>query len=73
VTPDADGIEPLLTPADVAAKFGVGVQTIGRWARQGKLPVVLTPGGVRRYRADEINVILTIQGLGGARFRRGAI
>ena len=69
----SDRTERLLTPAEVAAMFRVSVATIGRWAREGKLPVVRTPGGMRHYSADEIGVILTIQRLGGSRFRAGAL
>ena len=37
----------------------------------GKLPWVQMPGGMHRYRADEMNTILTIQRLGGSRFSSG--
>jgi excisionase family DNA binding protein len=43
----------LLRPAEVAELFGVRVPTVARWAREGRLGFVLTPGGHRRYlRAD---------------------
>jgi excisionase family DNA binding protein len=44
----------MLSRRDVAALFGVSPHTIYRWAREGRLPVVMTLGGRRRYPADEI-------------------
>ena len=46
--------DPLLTPAEVAAMFGVSPKTISRWSRRGKITAVLTLGGHRRFRASEI-------------------
>jgi len=42
----------------VAALFHVSVKTVGRWARAGELPHVLTIGGHRRFRATEIEQML---------------
>lgn len=47
-----------LSRADVAQLFQVSPATVARWAREGKLPHVSTLGGHRRYRADDIPVIL---------------
>jgi predicted site-specific integrase-resolvase len=44
----------LLMPGEVAALFGVKPVTVKRWALAGKLTPVKTPGGWRRYRADEV-------------------
>ncbi len=43
-----------LTRSDVARLFEVSPGTVARWAREGKLPFVLTLGGQRRYLRDEI-------------------
>lgn len=43
-----------LTRGDVARLFEVSPGTVARWAREGKLPFVLTLGGQRRYLRDEI-------------------
>ncbi|GHH68730.1 DNA-binding protein [Streptosporangium violaceochromogenes] len=51
-------IEPLLTPAEVAAILRVDTKTVGRWARAGKLTSIHTLGGHRRYREAEINALL---------------
>jgi transposase len=48
----------LLRPREVAAVFGVRPSTIARWAREGKLTPLLTPGGHRRYRPAEIREVL---------------
>ncbi|GHH67125.1 hypothetical protein GCM10017673_13780 [Streptosporangium violaceochromogenes] len=57
VTP-APYIEPLLTPAEVAAVFRVDTKTVGRWARAGRLTSVHTLGGHRRYREAEVRALL---------------
>jgi len=38
--------------------FGVRTTTIARWAREGVLAAVATPGGHRRYRRTEITEAL---------------
>ncbi len=48
------GPRRLLSRREVAALFGVSPHTIYRWAREGRLPVLMTLGGRRRYPADEI-------------------
>lgn len=44
----------LLTPAEVAAIFRVGVRTVAAWARDGRLASVETPGGHRRFRSEDV-------------------
>lgn len=51
-------IENMLTPAEVAASFGVTATTVGRWARTGKVRFITTPGGHRRYREADIRALL---------------
>ncbi|HYT30573.1 MAG TPA: BldC family transcriptional regulator [Actinomycetota bacterium] len=51
--------EKLLTPAEVAAMFRVDPKTVTRWAKAGKLSSIRTLGGHRRYRAEEIQGLLT--------------
>ncbi|MBI4940362.1 BldC family transcriptional regulator [Kineosporia sp. R_H_3] len=48
----------LLTPAEVAAMFGVDPKTVTRWARTGLLQPVRTLGGHRRYPADQVHKLL---------------
>ena len=49
--PDHD---QLLRPREVAEIFGVRTTTIARWAREGRLTPVRTPGGHRRYSRDAV-------------------
>lgn len=53
--PNAD---KLLTAAQVAAMIPVHVETVRRWAREGRLPVVELPSGRKRYRASDVAVLL---------------
>lgn len=39
----------LLRPSDVAKLFRVDPKTVTRWANQGRIPSVKTPGGHRRF------------------------
>jgi len=50
--------EKLLTPAEVANRFGVSPKTVTRWAQKGKLTSIRTPGGHRRYRETEVRALL---------------
>lgn len=44
----------LLSRREVALLFGVSPHTVYRWACEGRLPVLMTLGGRRRYPADEV-------------------
>jgi excisionase family DNA binding protein len=46
--------ERLLRTSDVALLFQVSERTVSEWARRGRVPSVRTPGGHRRYPADQI-------------------
>lgn len=48
----------LLSPGEVAARFGVHVATVARWSNDGRLRAIVTPGGHRRYRREDIEEIL---------------
>ena len=51
----------LWTPGEVAEAFRVDVKTVGRWAKNGRIPadaVKNTPGGHRRFRDDEMRRLL---------------
>jgi excisionase family DNA binding protein len=56
--PAPDSHDDLLRPRDVADLMGVRATTVARWARQGLINAVLTPGGHRRYRRAEIHAYL---------------
>lgn len=53
-----DRTPALLTPAEVAAMFGVDPKTVTRWARTGLLNPVRTLGGHRRYPAEQVRKLL---------------
>jgi excisionase family DNA binding protein len=50
--------ERLLRTADVALLFQVSERTVSEWARRGRVPSVRTPGGHRRYPAEQIRRLL---------------
>lgn len=49
-----DGHDRLLTPSEVAKRFGVHPKTVSRWAAAGKLGTIRTLGGHRRFRTSEV-------------------
>lgn len=50
--------EDLLRPREVAAIFGVRTSTLARWARDGRLTPLRTPGGHRRYSRAAVRDVL---------------
>ncbi|QXJ27073.1 BldC family transcriptional regulator (plasmid) [Actinomadura graeca] len=50
--------ERFLTPAEVGALFRVDPKTATRWAAQGRVGSIRTPGGHRRFRESEIRALL---------------
>ena len=48
----------LLKPGEVAALFRVDPKTVTRWASQGRITRVRTPGGHSRFRESEIRAML---------------
>ena len=55
---EADQAELLLTPGEVAGLFRVATRTVTRWADQGRITVVRTPGGHRRYPERQVRSLL---------------
>lgn len=56
----------LLTTAQVAERFQVTPSTVARWAKDGKLAVVRTPGGTLRFRPDDVEAFFADVGAEGA-------
>jgi excisionase family DNA binding protein len=56
--PALAGKGSLLTPGEAARLFGVDRRTITRWGDQGKLSVVRTIAGQRRFREHEVEQAL---------------
>jgi excisionase family DNA binding protein len=50
----------LLRTREVAALFRVSERAVTDWARRGWIPSVRTPGGQRRYPADEVWALLRL-------------
>ena len=48
----------LLKPAEVGERFRVDPRTVVRWAEKGLIDCVRTPGGHRRYYAEQIAAFL---------------
>lgn len=55
----------LLRTREVALLFQVSERAVTEWARRGRIPSVRTPGGHRRYPADEVWVLLQRSESGG--------
>lgn len=53
--------DPLLTSGEVAQMFRVDPKTVSRWALNGRLPCVKTPGGHNRYRKSVIDALLATE------------
>ena len=46
-----------LTPGEAAALLHVSPKTVTRWAAEGLIPYVVTLGGHRRFRREDVNEI----------------
>ena len=52
----------LLRTREVALLFQVSERAVTDWARRGRIPSVRTPGGHRRYPADDVWALLRRSG-----------
>lgn len=48
-----------LTVEDAAERLGVSKASIRRWAKEGKIASVQTPGGHRRFTVEAVDAALT--------------
>jgi excisionase family DNA binding protein len=61
--PAADSLRGrLLRTREVALLFQVSERAVTDWARRGRLPSVRTPGGHRRYPAEQVYALLAQTG-----------
>ena len=51
---DFDEDVEYLTPGQVARLLHVSPKTVNRWAHEGRLPCLVTLGGHRRFRRDDV-------------------
>jgi excisionase family DNA binding protein len=59
ISPDQDpSDDPLLKPREAAQMLGVRTATLARWAREGRLTPLRTPGAHRRYLRSQIRRVL---------------
>jgi len=56
--------EPLLTLKQASERLNVHPTTVRRWSDQGKIKVMVTPGGHRRFPLSEVERLLTRRGGG---------
>ncbi|MCU1450604.1 MAG: helix-turn-helix protein [Acidimicrobiales bacterium] len=54
MTEDFDADVEYLTPGQVARLLHVSPKTVNRWAHEGRLPCLVTLGGHRRFRRDDV-------------------
>lgn len=52
--------EFVLGSTEAAARLGVTDETVRRWADAGKLRHVRLPSGQRRYRQEDLDLLLTV-------------
>lgn len=50
-----------LTLTEAAERLGIHPTTLRRWANQGKIPVMVTPGGHRRFRVADVEAFTQAQ------------
>jgi excisionase family DNA binding protein len=50
---------PLLTVSEVAQELRVHTATVGRWAREGRVPAIKLPGGTFRFRREDVDALIT--------------
>lgn len=48
----------MLSPGEVARRFGVDPKTVIRWADSGQIEHIRTPGGHRRFPAAAVEKLL---------------
>lgn len=53
-----DPRDDLLRPREVAELLGIRTTTLARWAREGRITPLFTPGGHRRYRRAAVRGLL---------------
>lgn len=50
-----------LSPNEAAALIGCHVDTLKRWVKDGKVPVMRTPGGWLRFKRSDIEAFIAGQ------------
>ncbi|HEX3542638.1 MAG TPA: helix-turn-helix domain-containing protein [Acidimicrobiales bacterium] len=63
VTPSG---ESYVTPGEAARTLHVSPKTINRWANEGRIPCIVTLGGHRRFRREDIDAAVRQMSARGA-------
>jgi excisionase family DNA binding protein len=50
-----DPREFTLSAGDAAGRLGVSRDAVSKWARDGRIPCLTTPGGYRRFRPVDVD------------------
>lgn len=51
-------VEPFIGTSKVAALCGVSLSTVARWADEGRIPHLTTPGGWRKFRKSDVDAFI---------------
>ena len=54
---ESTGDREYLTPGEVARILHVSPKTINRWANEKRIPCIVTLGGHRRFRRDDVMAV----------------
>jgi len=57
--PGLSDAERMLRPREVALLFKVDPKTVTRWAKTGRLTPIVLPSGHRRYRASDVEALMS--------------
>jgi len=55
-----------VTPGEAARYLHVSPKTINRWANDGRIPCIVTLGGHRRFRRDDVEEAVRLMSARGA-------
>ena len=61
---ESNGERDYLRAAEAAAYLNVSPKTVSRWAKEGKVPHIVTLGGHRRFPRQEIEALARRLGAG---------
>jgi excisionase family DNA binding protein len=65
--PDETKADELVTPADLARRFGVTIETVRGWVREGRVPYLRPSRRVVRFRLADVERAIRHTAQGGER------
>lgn len=63
---EGGSVERYLKPGEVARSLHVSPKTINRWANAGRIPCIVTLGGHRRFRQEDVDAAVEEMSARGA-------